>query len=408
MTLDQRLASAARHIANGLVPPEVDLEAVRAHAHSNRRRTTFLAVAASVVAVIAVAAVFDGRATSAPPPVPATTPTPTPTPTSTSSRAWSPASMTPEVVVNTPSAQLETVGVAPGDTDIRLSIWVIAGYRGMALTTDGYKTVTYASAPAGANRVVSSPRDGVFLLSDGSDHEWLVDVDGTVRRVTRVSAQLAPADPRLWFQCVYGFWRSRWCSLDLKTAKAHMSPEEWGGSAVRPGLGVAPWGAHPQPRAAASTGRLEAWWYTDRGRQVRTVAKAHGGDYVLGTAPGDMAFWAPGAKSGTVDIHISRNGGADWAVESRAAPDNDKLGQRVVTRSPDGALLMCTTDDTLVVSRAEASGGPFRKVYEASPFANEPCAGIGTQGGLVYLNAGDIAAVSKDDGRTWTTIGTWR
>jgi hypothetical protein len=279
----------------------------------------------------------------------------------------------------------------------------------MALTADGYRTTTYAPVPLGANRVVSSPRDGVFLLSDGSGKEWLVDVKGSVRRVRRVlGTEYVPADPRLWFQCVYGSWRSRWCSLDLRTATAHVSSKQWGGSAVRPGLGAQPWGAHPEPRTAFSTGRLEAWWYTDRGRQVRTLARAHDGDYILGTAPGAMAFWAPGARSGTVDIHTSRNGGADWKVETRAVPGTGSSRMRVVTRSPDGALLMCTADDLLVVSRAEASGGPFRKVYVTSSFGDEPCSGVGIQGGLVYVNAGDVAAVSKDGGRTWTTIRTWR
>ena len=39
MTLDQRLAQAVRHVADGVAVPEVDLEAVRAGARANRRRT---------------------------------------------------------------------------------------------------------------------------------------------------------------------------------------------------------------------------------------------------------------------------------------------------------------------------------------------------------------------------------
>jgi hypothetical protein len=404
MTLDQRLSDAARHIADGLVPPAVDLDRVRAQARSNRRRAASLAVAAVVTTVVGVTTLVDGRATSAPPPIPATTPTPT----QTSNRAWSPASMTPEVVVHTPAALLQSVGVAPGNTDVRMSIWAVAGYRGMALTTDGFRTTTYASAPPEeANQVVSSPKDGVFLLSDGSDHEWLVDVRGTVRRVKRVvDSSFAPADSRLWFQCVYGSWRSRWCALDLRTATAHVSSKKWDGSAVRPGLGAQPWGAHPEPRAASTTGRLEAWWYTDRGRQVHTVAAAHDGDYILGTPPGEMAFWAPGPRSGTLDIHTSRNGGSDWKAETRTGPGIG--GHARVTRSPDGALLTYTIGEKLVVLRAEAGGGPFRKVVETESFGGEPAAGIGIQGGLVYLNAGDVAVVSRDGGRTWTTIRTWR
>jgi hypothetical protein len=403
MTLEQRLTDAARHLADGLVAPAVDLDAVRARARSNRRRTATLAVAVTVTAVIAGATVFDGRATSAPPPLPATTPTASPT----SNRAWSPASMTPEVVVHAAAAQLKTVGVAPGNTAIRMSIWEIAGYRGAALTRDGYRTTTYASVPSEATHVVSSPRDGVFLLSDGSDKEWLVDVKGTVRRVSRVvDSRFTPSDSRLWFQCVYGSWRSRWCSLDLKTATAHVSSKKWDGSAVRPGLGVEPWGANPEPRAVSTTGRLEAWWFTGGGRQVHAVAKTHDGDYVLGTPPGQMAFWAPGAESGTVDIHTSRNGGADWQVDTRALPVGGEHGP--VTRSADGALLTYVVGEELVVLRAEGSGGPFRKVYEAAWFSSDPLSVLRTQGDLVHVDAGDAAAVSKDGGRTWTTIGTWR
>jgi hypothetical protein len=403
MTLDQRLTDAARQIAGGLLPPEVDLDAVRAQARSNRRRTAALAVAAAVTAVIAVATAFDGRAVSAPPPTPATTPSPS----QESSRDWSPALMTPKVVVNSPTAELEVVGVAPGDTDIRLSVWGVAGYRGMALTTDGYRSTTYASVPDEANQVVSSPKDGVFLLSNGSDKEWLVDVQGTVRRVKRVMGTgFVPTDSRLWFQCANDSWRSDWCALDLNTATAHVSAKKWNGSAVRPGLGVEPWGANPEPRAASTTGRLEAWWYTARGRQVHTLATVRDGDYISATPPGEMAFWAPGARNGTLDIHTSRNGGADWNVQTHAAPDLDLYSG--ITRSPDGALLTCAISASLVVMRAEASGGPFRAVYQMPSFESASGTAIGTQGDLVYLIGGDAAAVSQDGGRTWTTVRTWR
>ena len=52
MTLDQRLARAVRHVADGVVVPEVDPDAVRARARTNRRRTAALVAAAAVVAVV--------------------------------------------------------------------------------------------------------------------------------------------------------------------------------------------------------------------------------------------------------------------------------------------------------------------------------------------------------------------
>jgi hypothetical protein len=82
MSLDQRLSRAAHQLADGLNPPDVDLDAVRARARSNRRRTTSLAVVATIAAVIAViavgASVLGSRNTSAPDPanpIPSSAPT---------------------------------------------------------------------------------------------------------------------------------------------------------------------------------------------------------------------------------------------------------------------------------------------------------------------------------------------
>ena len=70
MSLDQRLADAARRVAEQVDPPEVDLELVRSRAHANRRRTVALAVAAALVAVaLAGIPLFAaGRDTTAPQP----------------------------------------------------------------------------------------------------------------------------------------------------------------------------------------------------------------------------------------------------------------------------------------------------------------------------------------------------
>ena len=79
-------------------------------------------------------------------------------------------------------------------------------------------------------------------------------------------------------------------------------------------------------------------------------------------------------------------------------------------RSPDGALLAYSIYPRLIVWRAEASGGPFVKVFEQSggSLAETTGAGLWTQDDLVYATANATVAVSDDDGRTWETVDTWR
>ena len=76
-------------------------------------------------------------------------------------------------------------------------------------------------------------------------------------------------------------------------------------------------------------------------------------------------------------------------------------------RSPDGALLAWAEGPRLVVWRAEASGGGFREVHEASG-PETSGGGVWVQDDVVYASGHGTAAVSVDGGRTWTTIDTWR
>jgi hypothetical protein len=71
MTMDQRLTDAARTVADGVVVPEVNLEAVRSAARTNRRRRVAIAVTVVVAAiVVAGTAIISGRDVSAPQPAP--------------------------------------------------------------------------------------------------------------------------------------------------------------------------------------------------------------------------------------------------------------------------------------------------------------------------------------------------
>lgn len=74
MTLDQRLTDAARHVAQHLDPPEVDLEAVRSRAHASRRRAAAIALTAAVATAALVGRpLLDSTDSTAP--RPATSPT---------------------------------------------------------------------------------------------------------------------------------------------------------------------------------------------------------------------------------------------------------------------------------------------------------------------------------------------
>jgi hypothetical protein len=280
----------------------------------------------------------------------------------------------------------------------------------MVLTTDGYQTTTVVRHPfpVGTDVAVSSPRDGLFFVMDQANGgEWLVDLDGNVRTVTRVDREITPSDPRLWFVCPAGYWRGSWCSLDPDGATMYAWPKKWDGSAIRPGLGQQPWGAHPEPRAASISGRLEAWWYTAAGRQTHVVAEVDGGDYVRNTATGEMALWAPGG--GDIEVHVSRDQGATWQVEeTHEAPGTD--GFLELWRAPDGALLAYSPFPRFEVWRAEGANGPFVKVYEgpAAEGGETSGGGMWVRDGLVYATANRAVAVSTDDGVTWTAVSKWR
>ena len=69
MTLDQRITEAARHVADGVAVPQVDLDAVRSQARANRRQRAVMAVTVVAAAIIVTGtALVMGREASAPEP----------------------------------------------------------------------------------------------------------------------------------------------------------------------------------------------------------------------------------------------------------------------------------------------------------------------------------------------------
>lgn len=74
MTLDQRLAQAVHHVAEGVPVPDFDLDAVRTRARANRLRMVAVAATVAVVtASVAGTAVVASRDTNAPMPPSSTT-----------------------------------------------------------------------------------------------------------------------------------------------------------------------------------------------------------------------------------------------------------------------------------------------------------------------------------------------
>ncbi|MET0526155.1 MAG: hypothetical protein ABWZ91_15220, partial [Nocardioides sp.] len=62
MSLEERLTRAAHGLADGLTPPEVDLDAVRHRARVHQRRTVALVATGALVAVVvATTAIGLGR-----------------------------------------------------------------------------------------------------------------------------------------------------------------------------------------------------------------------------------------------------------------------------------------------------------------------------------------------------------
>ena len=405
MSLDQRLAAAARRVGDGVVPPEVDLDMVRTRARRNQRRTrTLIASTTVAAAVLAGFFTFGGRPSAAPDPV-TPTPSPSPTPTATvQTQPWGPGIVTPAEAVLDPEARLGMVGISAAEPGVRLAIWSLDGYLGMATTQDDFASTVYAAPPGGAaDPRISSPRDDLFLL-EAEGRPWLVGGDGTSRRVSFVQRDALPADPRQWFQCE-GSWRQTWCALDPDTATAFKWSLTWDGSAVPPGPAVVPWGANPEPRAVGSTGVLEAWWGSGNARKVRTLATADSGDYVLGCPPGLMALWSSRSGSGTVQIHTSRDQGATWRTTSHRLAEIDNMwGLRC---TPGGGFLALSDK---AVHRLEDDQGAFVEVFSTGGSLVQRDGGFSVQvvgDSLVLLGRG-VGAISADDGRSWTTVEDWR
>ena len=164
-----------RRLVERVTPPPYEAITAAARRRDRRSAVATAIVAATAVALVAAGAVvvrgldLAGPEPTRPPTTSDISPTPRPSETPTSPESTEPRSldsMTPEEVVNAPDAELEAVAVAPGDPDVRISMWhALCGwcpdrpdgrggflgpptFTGMALTTNAYETATYVRNPS--------------------------------------------------------------------------------------------------------------------------------------------------------------------------------------------------------------------------------------------------------------------
>jgi hypothetical protein len=437
-----------RELGEQVRPPEFDDLVATARRRDRRTVRAATAAAVAVLVVVAGGALAVGRGEDAAPPVqeptpsPSPNPSPAPTPTLNGPRT----SMTPEEVLAAPDRRLELTAVALGDPDVRMALWVATchdcpkefsdppswpEFRGLVLTTDGYRTTTVVKPPFPLRNQlpveVHSPRDDMFLLVDSSNGgQWLQYVDGRQASVLRTRTPIEPDDPRQWFEC-YSYraerdYETSWCSFDPTTGVAYEAPVEWAGSVVPPGDGREAWGRDPMRPG----GGVDAWWVHDgqvvRREAGRILEKAGGPEgrlqervETVGSPPGgDPTYWRWSADHpDEVELLVVKDRSRPWQVQTRAAPPAVDFGTHLA-RTPEGALLAWNegheSDRSFRVWRAEGERD-LERVYDGG----RPVEPLNGSGGLRVLGdrlhlsgPGASILVSEDDGRSWTAISTWQ
>jgi hypothetical protein len=412
----------------------VRLAEVHGRIRSARRRRAVTAAVASVALVagsIGAIALWP-TATERPPEVvdtPTPTPTPTPDPTpSPSPKVGSVKSLSPREVVTAENAQLLHAASSAENPDVRISIWEAVcelcpipfesqlhpSFKGMALTTDGYRTADYTRSPfpQGPPYRIESLADNQFLLVDEANgQEVMVDIDGTIRRVTRVATPIS--SPRShWFQCLSTPFvgdTSTWCALDPVTATAYPIPPSGGEPSVNaPDSNELTWGL----RSTYPRGHV-IWWERNGSREeVELVIPTTSRRGVLsGRAP---ASWVIDKGSKSLDLHVVDPLSGQRQVITRPAPDaKGSVLEMIVT--PEGGLLAVSTwsdngRPVPLIWRAPTLTADFELVYD-DRLVNQPVdidrGGVRVIGDRIYV--GSVGLVeSFDDGRTWSGVTTWR
>ncbi len=412
----------------------VRLAEVRDRIRTTRRRR---ATATVVAAVALIAGGIGGlsllpESTERPPdvvdtPTPSPTPSPEPTP-SPSPEVGSVKSLSPREVVTADNAQLLHAAASAEDPDVRISIWeaicelcamrfesqIHPSFKGMALTTDGYRTVEYVRSPFPQGppyRIESLPDERFLLVDQANGQEVIVDIDGTIRRVERVSTAIS-SPKTYWFQCLSTPFvgdTSTWCALDPAKATAFAIPPSGDEPSVSsPDSAELPWGL----RSTYPRGHV-IWWERSGSREevelvIPTTSRR-------GVLSGDVpASWVIDKGSTSLDLNVVDPLSGELQVITRPAPDaKGSVLQMMVT--PEGALLAVSTwsdngRPVPLIWRAPTLTADFELVHDAQ-LVDQPVdideGGVKVIRDRIYV--GSVGLVeSFDDGRTWSGIETWR
>ncbi len=412
----------------------VRLEEVHERIRSERRRRTAMAgvAAGALIAGTIGAFLLIPEATDRPPdvvetPTPAPTPSPTPAP-SPSPEVGSVKSLSPRQVVTAGNAQLLHAAASAENPDVRISIWEAVcelcpipfegqlrpSFKGMALTTDGYRTVDYTRSPFPQGppyRIESLPDNQFLLVDQANGQEVIVDIDGTIRRVARVAIPIS--SPRShWFQCLSTPFvgdTSTWCALDPVTATAYPIPPSGGEPSVNPpDSKELTWGVRSTyPRG------LVIWWERGGSREeIELVIPTTSRRGVL--SGGVPASWVIDKGSRSLDLNVVDPVSGELRVISRTAPDAKGSVLQMIATPGGGLLAVSTYSDegrpVPLIWRAPTLTADFERVYD-DRLMNVPVdideGGIKVIGDRIYVASVGVLE-SFDDGRTWAGIETWR
>jgi hypothetical protein len=419
-----------------------------------RRRSRLAAASASAgaVAAVVVAAVLllvvprEGGAV--PEPIHTPTPTSSPSPTETATEGpggpathASDTSMTLREVVTKPNADLVLTGVSADDPDFRFAIWSAPcswcpnndeprgrpRFWAMAVTTDGFATVSYRRIPYDPYRDpdftdVVSPGPGLLLLVDTGNLNrpgWLLRDDGTLTHLTGVVATRSGA-ARLWHRCGgYAADPSApsasvgWCLLDPRTNTSYQAEGPWlvdelvhGRPAVSPAESDEPWGLE-------NVADLVPYWFDGGVLHTRDFGAADSFGPVSGMPRGQMAVWSLDRQSRVLTIRSSADHGRSWQARRLGVPSSPR--RLSVHRTATGSLVALGDDyprelyqwPPREIWRAGAGSDTFEVVYAESvrtDVAGYDATGFTELDGRIWSGG----LWSDDDGLSWSAVRDWR